>query len=74
MALFLNHINFCHGYVYPDRWDEEGNQIEKPENRVYSWFYRNWLWPFKQNDCMCCNTVRGLMYGLVIGYLIGSYL
>lgn len=61
---FVNHINFCHGYYY-DTSDE------KPQNKIYNFLYKYWLWPFEQTDCLCCNTVRGLMYGAVLGYLLG---
>lgn len=61
---FVNNLNWCEGMLY-------GTDIEKPENKVYNWFYKVWLFPFKQNDCLCCNTVRGLIYGGIIGYLIG---
>lgn len=61
---FVNRCNPCEGFYY-------GTETEKPENKVYNWFYKVWLFPFKQNDCLCCNTVRGLIYGGIIGYLIG---
>ena len=66
-AWFCNHVNFCHGWLYD-------SDIEKPANKVYDFFYRVWLFPFKQNDCICCNTVRGLLYGGLIGYIVGSLL
>lgn len=61
---FVNHFNFCEGYYY-------GTELEKPENKLYNWLYEHWLFPFKQTHCVCCNSVRGLMYGVVIGYIIG---
>lgn len=64
---FCNNVNFCHGWLYD-------SDIEKPANKVYDFFYKVWLFPFKQNDCICCNTVRGLLYGGLIGYIIGSLL
>lgn len=67
VKFFCDHINFCEGFYY-------GTDTEKPENKLYSWFYKYWLWPFNQNDCMCCNTVRGLIYGAVIGFLFGRIL
>lgn len=66
-AWFCNNVNFCHGWLYD-------SDIEKPANKVYDFFYKVWLFPFKQNDCICCNTVRGLLYGGLIGYIIGSLL
>lgn len=57
---FVNRINFCEGYYY-------GTETPKPENRVFNFFYNYWLFPFKQNECLCCNTVRGLIYGVILG-------
>lgn len=70
-AWFLNNVNWCHGYYY-NQFDSEGNPVAKPENKVYEFFYRHWLWPWKQNECLCCNTVRGLMYGFIIGAVVGG--
>ena len=67
VAWFCNNVNFCRGCLYD-------SDIEKPANKVYDFFYKVWLFPFKQNDCICCNTVRGLLYGGLIGYIIGSLL
>ncbi len=67
VAWFCDNVNFCHGWLYD-------SDIEKPANKVYDFFYKVWLFPFKQNDCICCNTVRGLLYGGLIGYIIGSLL
>lgn len=70
---FCDNVNFCHGYKY-DEYDEEGNPVEKQENKVYNFFYKYWLWPYYQTDCICCNTVRGLIYGVVLGWLLGRLL
>lgn len=59
---FCNYINFCHGVRY--------NGVDKPDNPVYDWFYTYWLFPFKQTGCACCNTVRGLIYGFILGWLL----
>lgn len=64
---FVDHINFCEGVYY-------GTTIDKPENPLYNFFYKYWLFPFRQNDCICCNTVRGLLYGGIVGYILGSLL
>lgn len=64
---FVNKVNFCEGVYY--RTD-----IAKPVNKVYDWFYEHWLWPFKQNDCLCCNTVRGVLYGIIVGVVAGVLL
>lgn len=63
-AWFVNHVNFCHGTYY-------GTDVEKPDNKVFNFFYTYWLFPFVQNECICCNTVRGLIYGGVLGFIIG---
>jgi len=60
---FIDRVNFCHGEFH--------DGTEKPANKLYDWLYYHWLWPFKQTDCVCCNTVRGLLYGIIIGYVIG---
>lgn len=67
VAFFVNHINFCEGYYYD-------SAVDKPQNSVYNFFYTYWLFPFRQNDCICCNTVRGLLYGGVAGFLLGRLL
>lgn len=70
---FCDKLNFCHGAFY-DEYDAEGNPVEKPENKVYNFFYKYWLWPFEQTGCACCNTVRGLIYGAILGWLMGRLL
>lgn len=60
---FRNNINWCDGYYY--------DSLEpKPDNKLYNFFYKYWLFPFEQNDCICCNTVRGLIYGIIIGAIL----
>ncbi len=74
---FVDNINWCEGFYY-DRFDHVGNPVAKPNNKIYNFFYKNWLWPWKQNDCMCCNTVRGVLYGLIVGatsgYIVGRFI
>lgn len=70
---FCDTINFCHGYKFGE-YDALGNPVEKPENKVYNFFYKYWLWPFVQTDCVCCNTVRGLIYGAILGFIMGKLL
>lgn len=60
--LFINHINFCHDYY---------DGTEKPANPVYDFFRKYWLFPFEQTECPCCNAVRGLIYGAILGFLLG---
>lgn len=67
VKFFVDKINFCEGVYY-------GTDFDKPENRLYSFFYKYWLFPFKQNDCICCNTVRGLLYGGIMGFVLGRFL
>lgn len=62
---FVNHVNFCEGVYY-------GTDFDKPQNRLYEFLYEHWLFPFKQNDCICCNTVRGLVYGGILGFMVGK--
>lgn len=61
---FVNNVNWCEGYYY-------GTDKPKPENKIYNWFYKYWLFPWKQNECLCCNTVRGVIYGFVLGVIAG---
>lgn len=62
---FINHVNWCHGYYY-------GTATPKPVNKIYDFFYKYWLFPFEQTECICCNTVRGLIYGFILGAIVGS--
>lgn len=66
LAWFIDYVNFCHG--------EYHDGSEKPDNAVYDWLYYHWLWPFVQTDCVCCNAVRGLLYGFVLGLVTGVLL
>lgn len=70
---FVNNINWCDGYKY-DEYDEAGNPVEKSENKIYNFFYTYWLWPYIQTGCACCNTVRGLIYGGIIGFIVGKFI
>ena len=63
---FNDNVNFCHGWLYD-------SGLDKPDNPVYNWFYDHWLWPFRQNGCLCCNAVRGLIYGFAAGFLFGRF-
>lgn len=72
---FNDYINWCHGYYYDKKNpDNPTLPLDKPYNKLYAFFYDYWLFPFKQNDCICCNTVRGLIYGAVLGYAIRGFL
>ena len=63
LKFFIDKVNFCHGQYFD-------SEVDKPYNSLYEFFYRYWLFPFKQNDCICCNTVRGLIYGFILGVLL----
>lgn len=69
---FHNNINWCEGTIISGKNFEE--TLDKPDNPVYEWFYKYWLWPFEQTGCACCNTVRGLCYGIAIGFVLGMLL
>ena len=62
-AWFVNNVNWCEGYYY-------GTETPKPDNRVYNFFYKYWLFPFENTGCVCCNTVRGLVYGFILGGIL----
>lgn len=64
---FVDNVNVCHGTFYD-------SVIEKPENKLYNLLYKYWLWPYNQTDCICCNTVRGLIYGGILGFILGKLL
>lgn len=70
---FVDNFNFCHGYKY-DEFDQEGNPVPKPENKLYNVIYKYWTWPFVNPDCICCAAVRGVIYGAVIGFIAGRLL
>lgn len=62
-AWFVNNMNWCEGYYY-------GTETPKPENRVYNFFYKYWLFPFENTGCACCAAVRGLVYGFILGGIL----
>lgn len=63
IKFFRDHINFCEGVYYD-------TNIAKPDNKLYDFLYKYWLFPFEQNGCVCCNTVRGVIYGMLIAYFL----
>lgn len=71
---FNNNVNWCSGVLYGSRSENPEILLDKPDNKLYDWFYTYWLFPFKQNDCICCNAVRGLIYGAIAGFITGSLL
>lgn len=65
---FLEKINWCHPT------DRNGNE-KKPSLFYNIYCYIFWPIPWmKPEPCWCCASVRGIVYGLIIGYLIGHYL
>lgn len=67
VAWFCNTFNYCEGYWY-------GTDVEKPENKLYNFLFKYWLFPFKNNECLCCNATRGVMYGVILGFILGKLL
>lgn len=74
-VLFMNYINWCNGYVWKviDMKAVETN-APKPDNKLWSWIWNHWLWPWSMDEveCQCCRMIRGVMYGVVIGFIIGA--
>lgn len=64
---FVNNINWCEGWYYD-------SDTPKPPNKLYDFLFTYWLFPFKNNACLCCNTTRGVFYGLVLGFILGKIL
>ena len=64
---FSDTFVFCHGEYY-------GTDIPKPENKVYNIIYKYWTWPFVNPGCECCSAVRGLIYGSILGFILGGLL
>ena len=62
---FLEKINWCH--------PTDRNNHDKPT----SWFYTIYCWAFypipwmEPQPCWCCASVRGLIYGIIIGLGLG---
>lgn len=65
VAWFCNTINWCEGYYY-------GTEMPKPDNKLYNVLYEYWLWPFVNEGCACCMTTRGVLYGAVLGFILGG--
>ena len=63
---FLDNINWCH--------KTRSTGEEKP----MTWFYEIWCWifwpiPWMDEPCWCCASVRGVIYGVLLG-LLGNWL
>lgn len=61
---FLEHINWCHPV------DRNGNE-KKPT--LFYRFYCVLFYPIPWQDqpCWCCASARGLLYGIILGLLLG---
>lgn len=59
---FLDHINFCHPVLHTGE--------DKPESLFYN-LYCKLFWPIPEKGCWCCGSVRGIMYGVLLGIVIG---
>ena len=73
VKFFCDRINFCEGVFY-DEYDQDGNPVPKPENKIYNTVYKYWTWPFVNPGCECCSAVRGLIYGAILGFVAGRFL
>lgn len=60
---FVNHINWCEGYYYR-------TETPKPENKLYNFLWKYWLFPFENNGCACCIGTRAFVYGFILGGLL----
>lgn len=63
---FLDHINWCH------------KTLSTGEEKPMTWFYEFWCWifwpiPWMEEPCWCCASVRGVIYGILLG-LLGNWL
>lgn len=61
---FSDNINWCEGYYY-------GTEIPKPDNKLYNIIYKYWTWPFVNPGCECCSATRGVIYGAIVGFILG---
>ncbi len=59
---FQDHVNFCENFSSGE---------PKPLNPVLAFFVQHWFWPFENPHCDCCAAVRGVVYGGVVGFILG---
>jgi hypothetical protein len=58
---WLRRFNWC------EPLDPEGE--DKPESRLYDFYCRLfWPIPWQEQPCWCCASVRGIIYGLIVGW------
>ena len=63
---FLDHINWCHPTL--------SNGEEKEPTAFYNfWCWLFWPIPWMDEPCWCCASVRGVIYGVILG-VAGSWL
>lgn len=61
---FLDHINWCHKTL--------SNGEPKPNTKFYQFFcYLFWPIPWNEEPCWCCAGTRGIIYGVVLGIILG---
>lgn len=63
---FLDHINWCHKELSTGGEKEPTNWYQ-----FYCWLF--WPIPWQKEPCWCCASVRGIIYGIILG-IVGSYL
>lgn len=64
---FLEQINWCH------KTDRNGNE-KKPSIFYNLYCYLFYPIPWMENPCWCCASVRGLVYGIVLGFVLGKFI
>jgi hypothetical protein len=62
---FQWNVNFC---------VHEVDGVEKPENKLYNFIYKYYFWPLENPNCICCTGIRSIVYGLIIGVLLGGFI
>ena len=59
-AFFIDHINWCH------KTNSDGT--EKEPTLFYDlWCALFWPIPWMDEPCWCCASVRGVIYGILLG-------
>lgn len=66
-CFFLEKINWCH----PTKCDG----TEKGDSLFYKLYcYVFYPIPWQENPCWCCASVRGLLTGGIMGFLLGYFI
>jgi len=66
-AFFIDHINWCHPV------NSKGQEKESTLFYEY-WCKLFWPIPWMEAPCWCCASVRGVIYGLIVGAIYGRYI